>query len=418
MCTRPYVWSGSSALLKVVREAMAKRLSPAIWVDPDAVPYSAKVTVWGRWLILFAASILLVYRPGTWYPDDIEHVFLHMSAVVFNGVVHYRILTNRSVTWRWMLALSAVDLALITANIAIAGRFNGFIYLGYYPALGAFAVVFTAVWLGLAWTTLTAVVYTVVSLNVGSGLNFGLEDDKALLARLVMMYAIVLGIGLITRFERIRRQAALDRERLLQQERIELSQEIHDTSAQTAYMIGMGLQRARELADESNEELVAALDATAALSRSAVWELRRPIDAGRIFEGDYLGTVLWSHCATFEKITGMPTEMSWSGTEPPLTTEMRSRLFSIAHNALTNVFLHARAGRVEVRLEFEACEVRLSVADDGVGLSEDYGDRGRGIRGMIADAKRMGGRLVVEGHEGAGTTIACVVPHGADPRGG
>ena len=279
-------------------------------------------------------------------------------------------------------------------------------------------MVFPAVWLGLAWATMTAAVYTVVSLNVGSGLDLALEDDKALLARLVMMYAIVLGIGLITRFERIRRQAALDRERQLQQERIELSQEIHDTSAQTAYMIGMGLQRARELADESNEELMAALDATSALSRSAMWELRRPIDAGDIFEGSDLRTVLWSHCATFEKITGIPARMSQSGSEPPLTTDMRARLFSVAHNALTNVFLHARAGQVEVRLEFQGDEIRLTVADDGAGLPDDYGDRGRGIRGMNADAERMGGRLFVESRNGVGTTIACVVPYKADARGG
>ena len=405
-------------MLKAGLGSVAKRLSPTVWADPDVVPYSAKVTIWGRWLILLAASILLVYRPSTWYPDDIEHVFLHVSAIVFNGVVHYRLLTNRSVTWRWMLALSAMDLALITTNIAIAGRFNGFIYLGYYPALGAFAVVFPAVWLGLAWATMTAVVYTVVSLNVGPGLDFALEDDKALLARLVMMYAIVLGIGLITRFERIRRIAAVEREREMLRERIELSQTIHDTAAQTAYMIGMGIHRARELADESNQELVAALDATSALSRSAMWELRRPIDAGHIFEGGDLGSLLWSHCATFQKITGIPTRMSLSGVEPPLTTGMRARLFTIAHNALTNAFLHAHPSRVEVGLEFEADEIRLSVVDDGAGLPEDYGDRGRGIRGMNADAEGMSGRLVVESVNGVGTTIACVVPYEADPRGG
>ena len=405
-------------MLKAGIGAVAKRLSPTIWADPDVAPYSAKVTIWGRWLILLAASILLVYRPSTWYPDDIEHVFLHVSAIVFNGLVHYRLLTNRSVTWRWMLALSAMDLALITTNIAIAGRFNGFIYLGYYPALGAFAVVFPAVWLGLAWATLTAVTYTVVSLNVGPGLDFALEDDKALLARLVMMYAIVLGIGLITRFERIRRIAAVEREREMLRERIELSQTIHDTAAQTAYMIGMGIHRARELADESNEELVSALDATSALSRSAMWELRRPIDAGHIFEGGDLGSLLWSHCATFQKITGIPTRMSLSGVEPPLTTYIRARLFTIAHNALTNAFLHARASRVEVGLEFKTDEIRLSVVDDGAGLPEDYGDRGRGIRGMNADAEGMGGRLVLESLDGVGTTVACVVPHESDPGGG
>ena len=155
-------------------------------------------------------------------------------------------------------------------------------------------------------------------------------------------------------------------------------------------MIGMGIHRARELADESNGELVAALDATAELSRSAIWELRRPIDAGRIFEGRELGPVLWSHCATFEKITGVPAKMSLSGTEPPLSTDTRARLLSIAHNALTNAFLHARPGVVEVRLDFESDGIRLSVSDDGAGLPEGFGERGRGFKSMSAEAERMG----------------------------
>ena len=98
-------------------------------------------------------------------------------------------------------------------------------------------------------------------------------------------------------------------------------------------------------------------------------------------------------------------------TGPPWTA------FSIAHNALANAFLHAHAGRVEVRLDFQADGTRLSVSDDGVGLPEDYAERGRGFSGMEKEAERVGGRLVVEtgGPEG-GTTIACVVPH--DPRTG
>ena len=55
----------------------------------------------------------------------------------------------------------------------------------------------------------------------------------------------------------------------MQRERIEFSQEIHDTTAQTAYLISLGIHRARELVGKSNEELVAALDATAADPGSA-----------------------------------------------------------------------------------------------------------------------------------------------------
>ena len=139
---------------------------------------------------------------------------------------------------------------------------------------------------------------------------------------------------------------------------------------------------------------------------------------GRIFEGRDLGRVLSAHTATFAKITSVPAEMLQNGREPPLSTEVRTGLFSIAHNALANAFLHSQAGRIEVRLDFEAGGTRLSVSDDGVGLPEDYAERGRGFKGMENDAERMSGRLVVEsgGPEG-GTAITCFVPHESAGRG-
>ena len=327
--------------------AIANRFSPAIWADPDVVPYAARVSVWGRWFVWFVSAIEIAYRPGFWYPDGWGFVLLMVPLTTLNGLVHFRLLTNRPVTWRWILLLSAMDIALITASISIGPGFDSFVFVAYYPALALFVLVFTSLWLGLAWTTMTVGAYALVIWTVDSSLDVGAGDEKVLLGRLAAMYALVACVSLITRFERIRRQAAVERERQVQQERIQFSQEVHDTTAQTAYLISLGIHRARELAGNSNQELVAALDATSELSRSAMWELRRPIDVGRIFEGRELGRVLWSHCATFERITAVPAKMLQSGTEPPLTTEVRARLFSIAHNALTNAFRHARPGRVE-----------------------------------------------------------------------
>ena len=399
--------------------AVQKLVTPGALADPDVVLHATWISVWGRWFIWLVGVFLLAYRPGFWYPEDIEYLALPVSVFMVNGLVHYRLLTNRSVTWRWMLFLSAIDVALITVGVVIGGGFTSFIFLVYYPALAAFAVVFSSLSLSLASTTMAAVAYAVVCLMVGSGIDLDAGKEKVLVARLALMYTIVLVISFTTRFERVRWQAAVSRERELLRERINLSQTIHDTTAQTAYMIGLGIHRARELAGESNEDLVAALDATSALTRSAMWEVRGPIDAGHILEGRELGRVLWSHCATFERITGVPAEMSQSGTEPPLTTETRARLFSIAHNALTNAFLHARPGRVEVRLSFEADQIRLSVSDDGVGLPDGYAERGRGFNGMRSDAEQMGGALIVESGEGVGgTTISCVVPYEENQRGG
>ena len=67
--------------------------------------------------------------------------------------------------------------------------------------------------------------------------------------------------------------------------------------AQSAYMIGMGIERAKELADRSNEDLMSTLEETSALSRSAMWEMRHPMEIGEIFEGMELGGVLESLAA-------------------------------------------------------------------------------------------------------------------------
>ena len=220
--------------------------------------------------------------------------------------------------------------------------------------------------------------------------------------------------GLQVRTDQKERGSGEGRE--LQRERIELSQTIHDTIAQSAYMIGLGLETAIELANAQNDEgrnqLIAKLEATHALSKSTMWELRHPIDAGPIFEGRELSRVLRSHASTFTTITSIPTGLVQPGREPQLSTVTRGLLFSIAHNAMTNAFRHSHAGKVTIALSFGGDRLRMSVSDDGIGLPDDYEDRGHGFRRMRTDAERMGGSLEAgPGESGRGTTVTCVVPY-------
>ena len=384
-------------------------------LDPDVVRYAAGVSVWGRWFIFLVVVFEFVYRPGFWYYEGhFEYTLLLAPLVVFNGLTQYRLLRNGWVTWRWLLLLSAMDIALATVGVIIQGGFGkGFIFVAYYPALALFAVVFPSLWLGLAWTTMTAGIYTLVCLKVGPGLDFVAGHEKELLVRVAGMYALALYVVLVARFERTRRQAAVEGERRLQRERIELSQSIHDTTAQSAYLIGLGIDAARKLAGDSNRELAARLEATSRLSKTAIWQLRHPIDMGSIFDGRGLGRTLGSHVATFTSVTSVEAELTQNGMEPPLSVEARSLLFTIAHNALANALRHAGASRVLVGLDFGEHDLRLSVSDDGVGLPADYEERGHGFANMRADAERLGGRLIVEprGPDG-GASVACVMPIG------
>ena len=123
------------------------------------------------------------------------------------------------------------------------------------------------------------------------------------------------------------------------------------------------------------------------------------------------GRTLASHVSTFTAIASVPAEFTQNGVEPPLSTEARSMLFSIAHNALANSFRHAGASRVLVELDFGPEELRLSVSDDGMGLPDDYEGRGHGFANMRAYAERLGGNLVVERRGPAGgPRVTCVMP--------
>ena len=387
--------------------------------DADELRYPATIFVWGRWSIFFACVFLLIYRPEFILFKYVAYMLFLALLAGLNGYVHYRLRSGRTVTLRWMLALSAMDVVLITAGMVAGGGFsNYFFYLVYYPALAGFAVFFGSFRLTFAWVTMTAVIYTVVSLTVGEGLNFDAKDDKSLIARIAVMYTVVTAVNLVSSSERRKRQDAVERERALQRERVELSRTIHDTVAQSVYVVGLGIETARDLARKTGDELAARLDETYTLSRTALWELRHPIDSGRIFEGMDLGEALSSHAYSFTAITSLPVEVVRDGDERDLHSAVRGQLFEIVHNAMTNVLLHAKASRVEVRLDFQADQLCLSVSDDGIGMPQEGGRWGHGLRNMGASAERMGGRLEVSpGVDRVGTRVTCVVPYQSSPGG-
>ena len=404
----------SPALQLVGRAANAFRLNA--WIlnqaDPEGLRYAATVSVWVHWCAGVIFLIELAYLPYQGFGRHAAYALPFGLLMACNGCLHYRLLSNRKVTWRWLLAVWGMGVAVASACVAMSAGFSqNFFYVFYYPSLAGFAVTFTSVRLNLAWVTLVCAVYAGISVSAGDGLDLEARDEKLLLFRITFMYAIVATVNLISRFERMRWRRAVEREGALQRERVEFSQAVHDTTAQSAYLMGLGIDTARAQAGEGNPELTATLEELSRLSRSTIWDLRHPISMGGIYEGRELGRALRSHAGSFTNVTSVPAEMTQEGVEPPLSVETRGLLFSIAHNALTNAYRHAGATRVSVHLEFGGDGIRLTVSDDGVGLPDDYADRGHGFANMSREARRLGGRLVVEKRGSlGGATVTCVMP--------
>lgn len=413
-----WVWKALDPKVFNLRELSQTLLTPFNELDPDDLRFGARIGVWARWFVGLASLLYLAHGPEFSPHVTLMIVLGHLALILCNGSLHVRLWTNRRITWHWLFGLSAMDVALTTIGTIATRGFDDAAFLLYYPALALFAIIFTSPAIGLGWVTAVAATYVATTLLVGPGLEPDAGVEGALFVRVVIMYAVVACVNLASWFEKARRRQALDRERELLEERIELSQTIHDTVAQSAYLVSVGIESARDLAAESDDRLRHRLEATLDLSQSAAWEIRHLIDAGLIAEGLEFSRILSSHISSFTSITAIPARLVKSGHEPALPAQIKGPLFAIAHNAMTNVLRHSAASQMTVALSFGPDGLRLSVADNGKGLPDDYLDRGHGFRNMLAHAERIGGSLdVASDRSGQGTSVSCFVPLDVLPGG-
>ena len=149
--------------------------------EPGELRRVARVYVWGRWFVLSIATFAWLYPLNVAEVVYAPNVALAALLFATNGYLHYRLATERTVSWRWMLALSALDLAMLSGGVAAHRGYESPFFVGYYPSLAMFAVVFGSVRLTLVWITMAAAVYTALCLAVDPGLDFSANDEEILL---------------------------------------------------------------------------------------------------------------------------------------------------------------------------------------------------------------------------------------------
>jgi signal transduction histidine kinase len=87
-------------------------------------------------------------------------------------------------------------------------------------------------------------------------------------------------------------------------------------------------------------------------------------------------------------------------------------LYRIAQEALHNVVKHSGGTAARVELAMEGGELRLAIADDGIGFDPER-MRANGSLGLVSMGERarfVHGLLSVESHAGKGTRVEVRVP--------
>ncbi|GAA1825273.1 sensor histidine kinase [Microlunatus capsulatus] len=373
------------AFVRLVRGAFTARLVCLALAAPAALTGPGATAAATASLLLLTASSLVLSRSGRTVRLLIAHP----------------------------LAASA-DVALAVALLLTVGADQ--------PA--ALTVVCSALAVGLLFPR-RVLVALVAPLAVGSLgapaalLGAGPVSWQAGLALLAGLPALVLGlggVGAVVRHSvegtlRARSEVALAVAAVgAAEERARLARAMHDSVGKSLHGISLGAKALTRVAGQDqtltrdlSRSLADAADQAAREARALLVTLREDTDDRPTVD------VVASLLRTFEADTGVATSLHAAGAvdaDPAVTGQLAAALGELLHN----VARHARATRVDVRLDGDATRVRLTVRDDGVGFRAPAAGTAAapghyGLRGVHERARAVGGDVDVDSEPGKGTCV-------------
>lgn len=199
------------------------------------------------------------------------------------------------------------------------------------------------------------------------------------------------------------------------EERNRLAREIHDSLAQGLTATTLQLESADALLDkdpgapEARERLHRALS----LTRSNLEDARRSVLDLRAapLEGHPLSEALRSLVESWDQEHEVNARFKAVNAGRPMPLRVEVALYRICQEALSNVFRHAGASSVTVRLVSTPEQVRLLIEDDGRGFDSTGIPKDRyGLTGMNERMKMLGGTVEVESNLERGTRVEATVP--------
>jgi signal transduction histidine kinase len=196
-----------------------------------------------------------------------------------------------------------------------------------------------------------------------------------------------------------RRQAVLE-------ERNRLARDIHDTLTQGFAAILMQLQAAQRSSPALPPKVCEALETAVDLARSHMVEARRSVGALRPPEAgaESLSDALQRIVATTQRTTDIPIKLTVN--ELPPLNGLERDVTGIVQEALTNAVRHSRGKVIAVNAStVRSIGLRLSVSDDGRGISGELRSRGFGMTSMQERAERIGASLTIVTAPRAGTEV-------------
>lgn len=198
-----------------------------------------------------------------------------------------------------------------------------------------------------------------------------------------------------------------------EEERKSIAREIHDELGQQLTVLKMEVAWAiKKLNQPEKQEvkldgLLETIDGTMRSVRRICSELRPTLldDLGLV------AAMQW-HAGQLRSGTGIKINIDAPEEISNLPADVKTGMYRIFQESLTNVVRHAEAKKVDVRLIVDGKMIILQIKDDGKGfdISASSKKQTLGILGMKERSLGMGGEYVIESSPGKGTAVTVAIP--------
>lgn len=197
-----------------------------------------------------------------------------------------------------------------------------------------------------------------------------------------------------------------------EEERKLLAREVHDELGQLVSVVKMDIDWLRIRLPDLQVMPQKRLDHASATSDLLIQTIRKIASSLRPSMLDDFGlniSLAWQ-CKEFTSTNGIPCEFEQMFDDSELSMEVKTELFRICQESLTNVMRHAAATRVKVSIQETKDGLYLSIADNGKGFDTKRKTSTLGLIGMRERALSVNGKLSLKSVPGKGTSICAIIP--------
>jgi PAS domain S-box-containing protein len=202
-------------------------------------------------------------------------------------------------------------------------------------------------------------------------------------------------------------------------ERLRISQELHDEMGQALTMLRINIASIKESLPpgygKGIKDRLADADALTEKILGQIHELTLELRPHMLDDLGLVSTVRW-YTERMSRRLNIQILFTQKNLKRRLAPEIRTTLFRIIQEALTNAAKHARAKKVRILLAQKQKFIELIIQDDGCGFDQRKIEkrpsraRGIGLFSMKERAALLNGECAIESRPGAGTKVRIRIP--------